>query len=49
MGVAWSLSALPLNLYLRWWRFGQGLSASLPSFATDDAGKHGRPQKALDH
>jgi hypothetical protein len=49
MGVAWRPSALSQTLYLWWWVFGQGLSASLPSFARDDAGERGRPQKALDH
>lgn len=29
--------------------FGQGFTPSLPSFATDDAGDRGRPQKALNY
>lgn len=49
MGVAWRPSVLSQTLYLGWWVFGQGLSASLPFFARDDAGERGRPQKALDH
>lgn len=45
-GWAWpgTLESIP-----RMVEFGQGLIASLPSFATDDAGERGRPQKALDH